>query len=398
MRALHFGAGNIGRGLIGDLLHRSGFAVCFVDIRQAVVDRLNHTRAYQIQVLDEHQTIERVSPVTALHGPTQETAVLEAIVQADLITTSVGVQHLSGIAEMLAKGLLRRVRENPKKLDVMANENAIRASSLLKQEIARHLMPGEMAEVNACVGFPDTAIDRQAMSLHTSEGEIAAVEPFHEWVIEEASMVNRDLPRIKGAAYVPDLQPYLERKLYLVNLGHAAAAYVGSLTGEATIQSALSQPHVVKFVQETMKEAAQFLRLRHSLKPEDLDTYIATILKRFQNERLRDEVTRVGRAPIRKLGAEERLVKPLRALFIAGYPVTKLTMAVAAALLFDHPGDEEAVTLQRYIREQGIEQALIHYAGIEEKALREIIIGHYHRFRQADRQDLLDLICRERGN
>ncbi|GAA4719304.1 mannitol-1-phosphate 5-dehydrogenase [Brevibacillus fulvus] len=391
MKALHFGAGNIGRGLIGYLLQRSGFEVCFVDINQQVVGKLNQEQEYQIELLDDEHTVETISSITALHSSEEEN-VIDAIVYADIITTSVGVQHLSKIAPILAKGLRKRADKNKRKIDVIANENAIRASSLLKQEMEKCLSPHEMAEILTIAGFPNSAIDRQALSKKTADGEIPLVEPFYEWIIEQSGMVNTDLPKIKDAIYVEDLQPYLERKLYLVNMGHAATAYLGSLVGEETIQSALAHPQIEKFVKNTLEEAKHYLIHQFAMKPEELGEYINQFLKRFQNKHLHDAVTRVGRSPIRKLGFDERLVKPTRALYHLGYPVKNLTLAIAAALLFDYPVDEESLILQRYIRDNGVTQALIQFSYLTEQPLLESITADYLRLKLANRQEILALI------
>ena len=54
MQAVHFGAGNIGKGFIGDLLHDSGFYITFVEVNDAVVQSINRTNSYDIYVIDKN--------------------------------------------------------------------------------------------------------------------------------------------------------------------------------------------------------------------------------------------------------------------------------------------------------------------------------------------------------
>ena len=49
-QAIHFGAGNIGRGFIGELLVRSGYEVTFVDVNKELVDTINEKKCYNIPI------------------------------------------------------------------------------------------------------------------------------------------------------------------------------------------------------------------------------------------------------------------------------------------------------------------------------------------------------------
>ncbi|MFS0660367.1 mannitol-1-phosphate 5-dehydrogenase [Niallia alba] len=377
MKALHFGAGNIGKGFIGNLLSKAGYGVCFIDVNQLMIDHFNKRKSYQVELLDDSHTVETIRPVRALNSITQEDKVIEEIVNADLITTSVGVGNLPKIASTIAKGLIKRVQENKRELDILANENAINASSILKKEIQSYVTKSEMDEICSYVGFPNTAIDRLALSKQGEDGEIALVEPFYEWVINKSEMVNQSLPLIENAVYVENLKPYIERKLYMVNMAHATTAYIGFLTGKHTIQSALENSTIEDFVRSTLIEASPYIIQTFHITEKDINDYIENIIKRFRNKNISDRVIRVGRSPIRKLGFNERLVKPTRELFKLGCPIDYLTKAIAAAFLFDHPGDQESVQMQKFINEKGIEQAILHFTKIEHEEIKNKIKRHY---------------------
>ena len=381
MQALHFGAGNIGRGFIGYLLNKTGYDICFVDVNEEIIKSINETNSYVIELLDEDQTRETVSPVSALNSINDREKVIEEISKIDLITTSVGVENLSKIAGILAEGLLKRIDKNQKKIDVIANENAINASSTLKEEIKEHLSAKEIDKLNDFVGFPNSAIDRLALSKQTEEGEIALVEPFYEWVINKSEIKNKDLPSIEDAIYVENLDPYIKRKLYLINMSHAATAYIGFLADEKTIQSSLKISEIESFIRSVLDEVKQYIVEDSHFTAENINSYIEKTLKRFKNENISDNVLRVGRAPIRKLGYDERLIKPLRKLNELDLPLKNLTKVIATAFSFDNPEDEEAVRLQEYIKNNGIENAITNFTEIEDKELINKIEKQYYRFK-----------------
>ncbi|MEJ7816788.1 MAG: hypothetical protein WKF53_16585 [Rubrobacter sp.] len=191
------------------------------------------------------------------------------------------------------------------------------------------------------------------------------VEPFYEWVVD-ASQIKGVRPDISGITYVEDPLPYIERKLLTVNTGHSAIAYLGYARGKATIHTALEDPDVRDAASEALEETSLLLAREYGFDPEELREYRQKVLARFENPWISDEVTRVARAPIRKLGHDERFVSPALRLLEIGHMPTHLAAIIRAVLAFDYPQDEEAVELQETIRVEGERSALARYAGMEE--------------------------------
>ena len=139
MKAVHFGAGNIGRGFIGQLLHQNGFEICFVDTNADLISQLNEDGGYRIDIMDEQETTVFVDRISALNSLTETEKVIAAIKEADILTTSVGANNLVKIAPTIAKGLSERFKQK-RSINILANENAINASNILKEAVYKTLL------------------------------------------------------------------------------------------------------------------------------------------------------------------------------------------------------------------------------------------------------------------
>lgn len=377
MKAVHFGAGNIGRGFIGLLLSDSGFEVTFVARNEKKVQLLRQQKRYTVTLAGEAEETAVVRNVTAV-GIGHTDAVAQAVSEADLVTTAVGVAALEHIAESIAAGITRRLRAgNRSPLHVIACENAIGGSSQLKRRVAGY-MPAELRELaETCVAYPDTAVDRIVPDQAGAHPLEITVEPYFEWVIDRSAMLD-GFPPIKGAKFVDRLEPYIERKLFTVNTGHCAAAYRGYLEGYGTIQEAMADCRLRESVQGVLRETGKLLTSKYEWDEGKHDRYIAKMLRRFANPRLIDEIVRVGRSPLRKLGLHDRLVRPMLQAHRLGLGTDRLADAAAAALLFDYDKDPEAVKLQQALRQHGIDDVIANCMGIPAKhAVHETIKTKY---------------------
>ena len=196
MKAVHFGAGNIGRGFIGAVLQDAGFHVTFADVNQEILDALNNSGEYQLTELDSLANTKNYSNFSALHSMNQKAELIAAIASADLVTASVGAGILPRIASTIQEGI--RARSAQKPLVVMACENAVNATDILEDAIA--------LQDSSKVVYANTAVDR-IVPMQTSGTEPnVSVEPFCEWVIDNSNLAGLDF-EIPGAKFVPDVMP-----------------------------------------------------------------------------------------------------------------------------------------------------------------------------------------------
>lgn len=379
MLAVHFGAGNIGRGFIGNLLYHSGYETCFVDVNSEIVNLLNENNEYRVVLAEPTQEEVTIKNVRAINSASNPEQVIAAIAEADLVTTAIGPNILPRIAGLIADGLRHRVEQTDKPLNIIACENMIGGSSLLKAKIFEKLTADEQSQFEGRFGFPDSAVDRIVPNQVNVDKLMVKVEPFYEWVVEEPKIIG-EKPPVKGITYVQELVPYIERKLFTVNTGHALVAYFGYYFGMDTINRAMENKQILELVEGALKESGAFLVEKYGFNEEEHNKYIQKIIGRFSNSYIVDEVTRVARSPIRKLGPNDRLVSPARQYQeIVGKNPEYLLKGIAAALMYDFQGDEEAVQVQAAINEQGLETTIEKLTQLDgTSSLIKGIIEQYH--------------------
>jgi mannitol-1-phosphate 5-dehydrogenase len=342
VKAVHFGAGNIGRGFVGLLLHDAGYEVVFADVADALISQLAAAESYSVHEVGENPAVRTVDNFRAVNSGTQEAQLIEEIATADIVTTAVGPHILKFVAPAIAKGIAARAA-GLAPLQVMACENAINATDILRESIVECWDEAAGSLSDAAV-FANTAVDRIVPNQEPGQGLDVTVETFYEWVIDRTPFGGA-APVIPGATFVDQLGPYIERKLFTVNTGHASAAYFGFEAGLEKISDAMADEDVAADVRAVLDETKQLLVSKHGFSYDEQEAYVQKILARFTNPHLPDTVQRVGRAPLRKLSRHERFIGPAAELAERGIVPEALLGAIAAALRFNDPADAEAVEL-----------------------------------------------------
>jgi len=362
-KAVHFGAGNIGRGFIGLLLSKAGYHVTFVDVAAPLVDDINTLGKYNVQIFGKEDKI-LVENVSAINSEKNLDALLDALVDADIVTTAIGPNILKFIAPNIAKGLTKRLATNKTPLNIIACENMVGGSTVLKNFVYENLSDDVKGEVQKFIGFPDAAVDRIVPAQKNDEKLLVKVEEYAEWDVDSTGVVG-ELPEIKGMTLVPNLNAYIERKLFTVNTGHASIAYLAYQKGFKDISTAMKDAKLVEAARGVWAETSALLIDKYNFDKETHQKYVETAESRFANPYLSDEVTRVARGPKRKLSPQDRLIAPANQLIERGKTPENLAKVAAAALKFDFDGDPEAVEIQAFIKDNGIDAAITHFTGAE---------------------------------
>ncbi|MDR1611250.1 MAG: hypothetical protein LBT97_00535 [Planctomycetota bacterium] len=354
---VQFGAGNIGRSLVGQLFSRAGWKVTFLDVAKNVVEALNARRSYLVTIKDEALpgmpgTLE-VGDVCGIDLADREAAV-RAVAGADLVGTSVGAGNLESACGIIADALTGR--EAP--LSVMLCENLHDAAKIARSRLESLLPAGY--NVDARVGLIEAAIGKM---VPNTPPEVRLADPLAVWA-EAYNTLYLDAdayigvpPTVPGVAWRHRFQAYVDRKLFVHNLGHAAAAYAGFLRGKKYIWECMEDGAVRDATRGCMYETSRALAIRHA----DVFTFDENrattddLIRRFGNRVLGDPVFRVGRDLKRKLAPGDRCIGGLRLLADTGIANDYSVRAVAAAMLFQavdeegkpFPGDSGIVELAK---------------------------------------------------
>ena len=329
--AVMYGAGNIGRGFIGQIFHDSGFEVVFIDVNADVVSALNDRGSY-IQIIIDGNAIERceITGVRAVDGHDRE-AVSHEMAECEIMAVSVGAAVLPHIAPFLAEGFTFRTRP----LNILVCENLIHAPAVLRDHVSGYLTDLSVLDK---IGFAGATIGRMVpvMSLlqRADDPTVIAVERFCTLPVD-ADAVIRPMPELLHTVYCTPFAFEEGKKLYIHNMGHALTAYFGALSGYTYIWQAIEDDSICSQVRDAMMATAQALAGKYDESLPELTAYVDDLLVRFANKGLGDTIARVGADPLRKLAPGDRLLGAIDLCREQGTDYSVISAGVSAAQRYD---------------------------------------------------------------
>ncbi len=206
------------------------------------------------------------------------------------------------------------------------------------------------------VSFPNSMVDR--ITPQTTDADRAMVrsefgiddawpvvcEPFRQWIIEDNFCNGRPALEDVGVQFTSDVYPYEMMKIFLLNASHSAMGYLGALAGYGTIADIMADPLFRDYIAAFMDQ--EVTPLLAPVPGIDLSVYKKTLLERFANPTIRDQVSRIcldGSAKV------PRFVLPsLREQVARGGPTKLLILAVAGWFRYLRGTDDQgrAITVE----------------------------------------------------
>ncbi len=364
-----FGAGKIGRSFIGQVFNLSGYEVVFVDINKQLVDLMNQQKQYRIVIKngekDEMLIIRNVRGICL----EEEERLIAELSDTKIISFSVGQQGLAAAIPILTRSLVvRREKHGDVPLDIIIAENIRNADTLIREELKKQLPSDYLLE--QLVGLVETSIGKMVPIMTQKDIEEDPLQVFAEsynsLIVAKKSFKN-PIPDVPFLAPKENIKAWVDRKLFIHNLGHATTAYLGFKTypDAVYISEILEDKKLLDTVKQTMLQSADILQALYpgEFTPVQLEEHIDDLIGRFRNKSLKDTIFRVGCDLYRKLGSEDRLAGPVHAALRLGKPYHLILDAIIAGISFrakDENGNyfpsdrlffEEAIKGIRYILE-----------------------------------------------
>lgn len=358
-----YGAGNIGRGFIGQTFALSGYSVGFIDINKEVISRLNQDKEYPVTIVsNDGESVIQVKNVYGIDGTDLE-LVTEEIASADIMATAIGVNVLKFIAKPIALGLKKRFERNAKPFNIIICENLIGADEFLKGLIKEQI-PEFSDRIDKEIGFVEASIGRMVpvVTEEKKNGNPLSVfvEPYNILPVDKDAFKG-EIPEVKNLYPYSPFNLFIQRKLFMHNMSHALCAYLGNLRGYEYIYQTAKDFDIKYVAYRALCQSALALSKENAVEIDFLLSHAENLLFRFANRALLDTVERVGKDTKRKLSSNDRLIGAIKLCEKHGLPCEYLAIGVSAGLLFSPESDESSKEVSAFAKEKGVKEALKQY-------------------------------------
>ncbi|WP_372574302.1 mannitol dehydrogenase family protein [Ruegeria jejuensis] len=245
-----------------------------------------------------------------------------------------------GLAGLLVWALGKRRAAGIAPFTVLSCDNLPENGSLLRgllMDFARHSTPDLTDHIASDVAFPSTMVDRitPARTKETlvlteemvGRRDKAAIETeaFRQWVIEDHFPTGRPQWEAGGAIFVPDVRPYENMKLRMLNGTHSLLAYAGFLAGHRYVRDVMADANLVTLLRRHLLAASATL---DPLPGVDFSSYAAELEDRFRNPHLAHETYQIAMDGSQKM--PQRIFAPAAEALEKDQPIDTFALATAA--------------------------------------------------------------------
>lgn len=314
------GAGKTGRGFIARLLREAREEIIFIDKNEELVNRLNQEKEFKIRFFGN---VRDPYVVNHFKAYTWENASLE---DTELIFVSVGGQNLKDVGKRLA-----RLLENEKYYYIITGENASHPSKTLRESIGKENISVSEATV-FCTTIEDGSLDISSENY-----------PYLQC---DADLLEGYVPEAETIKPIRNFSNFLTRKLFTYNAASCVIAYLGWIKGYTNYADAANDEDILKLLNQNYAVTNRVLCKEFGYEEADQKEFAALSKAKFCDRTIVDTVARNARDPQRKLGANERIIGPIKLLHKYGEDASVLEQTAAAAILYENDGEDVWKTIK----------------------------------------------------
>lgn len=207
---------------------------------------------------------------------------------------------------IIAEGLRRRIAAGAGPVTILTCDNLQHNGHVCKRVVTDFITqqdPELAAWLAENVTFPNCMVDRITPATTPADRErINAIlscpdaapvycEDYIQWVVEDNFVAGRPAWETVGVEFTDDVDPYEKMKLRLLNASHSLLSYPSILSGYRKVDAAMKDERIIKFVRDFMDKDVN----PHVPAPKgiDLEVYKQTLVERFANSAVSDQVSRL---------------------------------------------------------------------------------------------------------
>ncbi len=389
---LIWGAGKIGRGFIADLFNKAEYNLVFVDSNRELIHQLNTQQQYTIinlPSLDEKEEVI-IKDFQAFHADEKD-QIFQKLKECSILSLVVFPSDFKQVAKDIAPIIERRSLEKINQpLDILISTNILNPSEKFKENLFIELSESGKEYFNQYIGLVDTLIIRMGIEpppeMKEKDPLVVLTNGYPELILDKETFKGEP-PQFKGLVYTTDMAKEEKRKLYTYNTIHAVYAYLGKQKRYQFIIESIQDQAIQQMAIEALNESSRALQKEFGYSNEEMKEWNRRVLKNMANPFLKDKIDRVGADPIRKLKKEDRLIGPALMCIRNGITPYFLAKAAAAAFLFTSEEDSAVLTIQKFLKNHTIKEAIREFCQLDQEVeLIQLIAEHYQKYFNKNRQ------------
>jgi mannitol-1-phosphate 5-dehydrogenase len=279
--------------------------------------------------------------------------------------------------------LLERWKLKQGPIDILICENLRDASKIFREGLSK-LLPADFP-FDSMVGLVETCTGKMVPIMtkeQTEKDPLLIFAEAHNTLIVDKKGFKGTIPKVMNLEAKGNITAYVDRKLFVHNMGHAVIAYLGYVTNPEMkyVWEAIGEKHIRRAVKEAMWESSRALIMEYpeEFNEENMKEYIDDLIRRLSNKALGDTIYRIGRDVPRKLSRNDRLIGPLLLSMKHSISAPYITITAAAATLFrakDENGEmfEKDRVFAEQIYPRGIDFVIKEICGLDFEREKEIV-------------------------